>query len=541
MSPSTDVKSLRICIIGAGMGGLTCALALARAGFDNITVYEMASNLGFVGAGIQMAPNMARILDRLGVWDDIFAEAVVLNETSIREGATDRELGHVDLKYIRDAYGYPHTVGHRATLAGELYNGCKRESDKIRFVFSTTCEDLRRFDTKPTFTPRPREGEAYEVECDVLLGADGVKSNSRVAMLKALGVSEAATVKDTGQAAYRIMLTREQMSPYPDLLELLDADKVIRWIGEKRHIIAYPVSRKQIYNISTTQPDDNFAAATNATYTTRGSKATMLTVFADFCPLVQKLLSLVPEGEVCEWRLRFTRRLAAWTLGAVALVGDACHPTLPHLSQGAAMAIEDGSVLADALSLTRDTTPDGLARCLVVYERARKDWCARLVEMAFVSGKALHLGDGKAREERDRLFREHAARKGSAVPDKWASPDVQQLIYSNDCVAVLRSQFDDLYAAADSPATPDAATGNDDGSAGASASASRKRPADSAATTPATTTTATDDDGDHPGAADSELQEPSRQQEEMQADARPSSKRRNTGTLPETTGAVEGS
>lgn len=79
-----SVKQLKICIIGAGMGGLTCALALAKAGFERIEVYEYASNLGFVGAGIQLAPNMARILDRLGVWEEIEREAVVLNETSIR-------------------------------------------------------------------------------------------------------------------------------------------------------------------------------------------------------------------------------------------------------------------------------------------------------------------------------------------------------------------------------------------------------------------------------------------------------------------------
>lgn len=121
MHPNT--QSLKICILGAGMGGLTTALALARAGFSDITVFEMASSLGFVGAGIQMAPNMARILDRLGVWQEIAKEGVVLNETSIRQGSTDSELGHVDLKYIRETYGYPHMVGHRATLAGNSTTG----------------------------------------------------------------------------------------------------------------------------------------------------------------------------------------------------------------------------------------------------------------------------------------------------------------------------------------------------------------------------------------------------------------------------------
>ena len=430
----SDVKSLKICIIGAGMGGLTCALALARAGFNDITIYEMASNLGFVGAGIQMAPNMARVLNRLGVWEAIAAEAVVLNETSIRQGSTDTELGHVGLKYIHGAYGFPHMVGHRATLAGELFNGCKKEADKIKFSFSTTCENLK-FEPKPSFTAIPHgDAEPYEVTCDILLGADGVKSNSRVAMLKALNIE--AQVKDTGQAAYRIMLTREQMSSDPELLALIDADRVIRWIGEKRHIIAYPVSRKQIYNISTTQPDVNFAAAPSATYTTKGSKKAMLEVYGDFCPMIHRMLDLVPEGEVCEWKLRVHAPLPTWVYGSVALVGDACHPTLPHLAQGAAQAIEDAGVLSVVLShLPSRATPADINKALRLYERVRKERAETLVDLAAASGRALHLGEGAAKEERDKQFAALKEGKGP-VPDKWADANVQKMVYGFDCMKV---------------------------------------------------------------------------------------------------------
>lgn len=92
------------------MAGLATALACAKKGFRNIDVYESASGLGFVGAGIQLAPNMARILDRLGVWADIEKEAVDLKDTSIRRGSSDEELGHVDLRYVRSTYHYPHMV-----------------------------------------------------------------------------------------------------------------------------------------------------------------------------------------------------------------------------------------------------------------------------------------------------------------------------------------------------------------------------------------------------------------------------------------------
>src|ERR1700761_3506227 len=150
-----SIQNMKICIVGAGMGGLTCALALAKAGFQDIEVYEFASDLGFVGAGIQMAPNMARILHRLRGWDEIAREGVVLNSTSIREGATDSELASLDLKYIKETYGYPHMVGHRATLAKGLYDGCLKY-DTIKFIFGTDVSDAK-FGDHPSFTATVRK------------------------------------------------------------------------------------------------------------------------------------------------------------------------------------------------------------------------------------------------------------------------------------------------------------------------------------------------------------------------------------------------
>ncbi|KAL1879406.1 hypothetical protein VTK73DRAFT_6938 [Phialemonium thermophilum] len=445
----TDPRNLRVAVIGAGMGGLGTALAFARKGFKHIDVFETASNLGFVGAGIQMPPNVIRVLDRLGVWEEIGREATNVKGTSIRQGSTDKELARVDMPDMEEKYGYPHCTGHRSSLASGLFNGCKQEP-AIQFHFSTSLVSIDLYEPRPVFTVKPRDGEPYQVETDVLLAADGIKSVTRTQMMAKLGyVSEA---QDTGQAAYRIMLKRSEMEHDPELRALIDSDTVVRWIGERRHIIAYPVSNKQIYNISTTQPDDNFAAATNATYTTKGSKSAMLGVFADFCPLVHRMLDLVPNGEVCEWKLRTHKPLPTWVLGAVALVGDACHPTLPHLSQGAAMAIEDGAVLAECLSrvpLPSDhgdaaQTAAAVNRALKVYEQLRRDHTYALVDLAALSGRTLHLGEGKAKEERDREFAEH--RRNGRVPDKWASPDVQKMIYSHDCVKETSEKFDKIWA-----------------------------------------------------------------------------------------------
>ncbi|KAL0580686.1 hypothetical protein V5O48_001327 [Marasmius crinis-equi] len=433
-------KGLKILIVGAGMGGLSCALALAKAGFKDINVYETASNLGFVGAGIQLAPNMARILDRLGVWKQIEADSVVLNETSVRKGAGDIELANVDLKYVKPTYGYPHMVGHRATLAGALYDGCKKEK-AIKFNFSTIMQ-IMRFHPKPVILASPTEGESYEVEGDIVLGADGIKSNTRVAILDELKVT--AKVVDTGQAAYRIMLTREQMQHDPELLELIDGDKATRWIGEKRHIIAYPISGKRIYNLSSAQPDVNFAAAVDETYTTKGDKSAMLAVYSDFCDKVQRMLRLVPEGEVCEWRLRVHSPLPTWIHHTTALVGDACHPTLPHLAQGAAQAIEDAATLAVVLALLPDASPQSINKALKIYESVRKERAEMLVELAAASGRALHLGEGKAKEDRDAAFKALKEGKGP-VPDKWADANVQKQIYGFDCMKEAEKAFKEQF------------------------------------------------------------------------------------------------
>lgn len=435
-------KNVHIAIVGAGMGGLACALALAKRGFTHIDVFETASNLGFVGAGIQLAPNMARILDRLGAWADIEKEAVDLKDTSIRQGATDNELAHVELNYIKEAYGYRHMVGHRSSLAGSMFEACKREK-AITFHFSVAEEEVESWSPKPTIKVKPRNGEPYLVQADILLAADGLKSRIRDQMLKELKIN--AQVIDTNQAAYRIMLRREQLEHDPELLELIDGDRVIRWIGEKRHIIAYPVSSKQIYNLSTAQPDTNFAAAPSATYTTKGSKSEMLKTFSDFCPKIQRMLNLVPDGEVCEWKLRVHSPLPTWVHGSMALVGDACHPTLPHLAQGAAQAIEDAAVIGVVLSHCPDSSPESINKSLRVYQKLRKERAEALVELAAASGRALHLGEGAAKAERDKQFAALKEKKG-AVPDKWADADVQKQIYGHDCMKIAEESFDGLFA-----------------------------------------------------------------------------------------------
>ena len=344
------------------------------------------------------------------------------------------------MPHIREKYGYPHCTGHRASLAGGLYEGCQKQP-AIKFHLGSTLLSVDAFEPEAAFTIKASDGNAYQLKADILLAADGVKSITRDALLKKINISMEA--EDTGQAAYRILLRREMMASDPEMMALLDSNQVTRWIGEKRHWICYPIASHTIYNMSSIQPDVNFAAAPSATYTTKGSKEAMLKVFSDFCPVIQRMLNLVPEGEVCEWKLRMHKVLPTWSYGSVAFVGDACHPTLPHLNQGAAQAIEDAAVLGEVLAMLPNTSAEAINRSLKVYELIRKDRVTTLVDLAALSGRTLHLGAGKAKAERDKQFADSKA--GGKIPDKWASPEVQEMIYSHDCMQVARDQFEKLY------------------------------------------------------------------------------------------------
>ncbi|KAK7045095.1 FAD/NAD(P)-binding domain-containing protein, partial [Favolaschia claudopus] len=418
------------------------ALALARNGFNKIHVYEAASNLGFVGAGIQVAPNLSRQLQRLGVWDHLQEDAVTMHGASVRAGATGEELASVNSSHVEERYGQPHRWAHRAALANALYEGCRAASPAITIHFSTAVVGIDFEHPRLRVQERGAEGEDSWVDTDVILGADGIKSVVRKYMLAKRG--EDADVKDTGQAAYRIMLTREQLAHDPELLAMVNSNLTFRWIAPRRHIIAYPISAHKIFNISTAQPDTNFASEPTSSYTTRADKSAMLAVFEDFCPLVQRMLGLVGEGEVCEWKLRVHHPLSTWVDegGRVALLGDACHPSLPHLGQGAAQAIEDAAVLACTLTAIKND----VHAALLVYEHLRKQRAELLVDQAAASGRDLHLTDPEAQAARNEAFRQ--VKNGGANPDKWLDRDVQDFVYGFDCVQDAEGRWEEVWGEA---------------------------------------------------------------------------------------------
>ncbi|OXG54451.1 salicylate hydroxylase [Cryptococcus neoformans] len=437
---------LRIHIIGAGMGGMGSALALAKQGYTNIHVWESAREIGEVGAGINITPNLSRILDGWGVLDIARAEAVALDGASVLRCAEDDVLTSVDFKYIEKEFGYPFYVVHRSALQKCLVTGAM-DSGVVKLHLGKLIKEWD-FDNNRFFvTSRDQangtangNGSTGEwVEGDVILASDGVKSKARGAMLKRKG--EEDHVEDTGQAAYRIIVKRSMINEDPELLPFFTGSHSYRWIGEKRHIIAYPIASHELFNMSTAHPDRRFVEADS--WTASGSKEEMLDMFHDFCPRVQKLLRTVSEESVLEWKLRVHTPLSHWVDGNTALVGDACHPTLPHLAQGAAQAVEDAAVLGVVLSKIK--SKEEIHKALLVYQALRKPRADWAVLTAAANGKGLHLGAGKDQEARDAAFRQ-AKKEGGENPDKAIDQLTQKILYAHDCAKEAEERYAELLA-----------------------------------------------------------------------------------------------
>jgi salicylate hydroxylase len=188
------------------------------------------------------------------------------------------------------------------------------------------------------------------LSADVAIAADGTKSDLRHQIATAHGHIDHA--QPAGDAAYRILVPKQDLAGDPEALALLNSNVGMRWLGPGGHIMAYPIKKNQIYNMVLLHPrpagrDDDPDAES---WTQQGSKEEMRRFYERWNPLVNKSLSYVPEGEVKEWTLNSHAFLPSWVENRTVLMGDACHPRLPYLAQGAAQAIEDAGVLACAVA-----------------------------------------------------------------------------------------------------------------------------------------------------------------------------------------------
>ncbi|KAJ8521819.1 hypothetical protein ONZ45_g1524 [Pleurotus djamor] len=373
--------ALNVIIVGCGLGGLAAAYTIGKAG-HKVTLLESASEIGEVGAGIQLGPNLTRLLIRWGLGDKLKELAVPPTGIAFRRYKDGKRVGWTKWgENMERDYKAPYYHIHRADFHKLLY--------ELAQPYMTLRLNSRVVGVDPK-TPSVTLISGAVLEADLIIGADGVKSTIREVV-----VGGPDNPVPTGDAAYRAIIPATALLNDPDLKHLVDEAEMTAWVGPQRHIIGYCIRDKTLYNLVMIHP----APAAEESYTAEGSIDKMKNDFAGWEPRVQKLMALVPSTLI--WPLLDRAPLKTWVHqdGKVALLGDACHPMLPYRAQGSAMAVEDAAVLGNLLS--RITHKSQLASLLYAYQSLRYPRATVTQLAARTNQHVFHLEDGPAQEARD--------------------------------------------------------------------------------------------------------------------------------------------
>ena len=361
----------QVAVVGGGIGGLAAALSLFGAGFD-VHVYEQAHALGEVGAGIQVSPNASRVLHGLGLADKLAMFGVRPGAHHQRRWDDGRTLLKTPLgDTIIGAFGFPHYQSHRADVLSMLIAALPAERQHIdhRLV---------------TFTDRGDHVEAeFEngklITTDALIGADGIHSTVRKLLFGP------ANPHFTGCVAYRGLVPVERVKHLN-----IEVNAQI-WMGPGKHIVIYYVAAKRLLNFVGVIEQDSW---TRESWTDRGDVKGLRAAFSDWDPNLRAIIETIDETFI--WGLFDRAPLPHWSVGRVTLLGDAAHPMLPFMAQGAAQALEDGVSLTTCLSKIGD-----VATAFAQYEKLRLPRTSRIQAMSAADKTRKHLPDGSAQQERD--------------------------------------------------------------------------------------------------------------------------------------------
>ncbi|KAJ9615426.1 hypothetical protein H2200_001501 [Cladophialophora chaetospira] len=417
---------LNVIIVGAGIAGVALAGLLGHSG-HNVTVLETAPAIAEVGAGLACAPNVSRLINHWGLNDRILKNATALKATNIVRWENGELLCSAPLMpAVQQRYGAPQYVIHRADLFGSLLEWAQAVAE-LRVNSTVVSVD---FDI-PSITL----SDGTVLEADVIVGADGMKSVCRRMMAQQLGLVNQTV--PTGDAAFRALLPVERIKD-PDLRAFVTTEESTRWIGKGGHIQAYPIRNGTLYNMVMVHPDTGF---TEESWTARASKAKILEHYGDWdVHRLGKLIDQIPDDNIMEWRLCQHEPLPMWRHGKVVLMGDACHPMLPYVGQGAAQSLEDAAVLHLAFNRIRTSTPGHLELLLKTYEVARRSRAEKVVSISGINRSVLHLPDGPEQQIRDGRFR--AVATGGDNPDLFANLETQSFLLNHDPEKDFRDNFD---------------------------------------------------------------------------------------------------
>jgi salicylate hydroxylase len=392
----------RVAIIGGGIGGATAACALAQAGLE-VSVYEAAPELKEIGAGVALHPNAMRVLRMIGVEDAVRGVAGRSEYAVTCDGRTGRTISRISRAQQAATYGLAGATVHRADLldviAAALPTGSVTLGKRCATVQSHDDVAVARFE------------DGSEIEADIIIGADGIHSRVR----KALFGPDDPTF--TGKICYRSVV------PVDAITGAKPSTDNAQWLGPHGTIVLYPLRGNQLVNVVAHYDDEHYR---HESWINECDRQEVLDRYAGWH---ESLLRVFAAGDTWyKWALYDRDPIPRWTQGRITILGDAAHPMLPYLGQGACQAIEDGAVLATALQAEPDDPQQGLQR----YERTRRPRASRVVLAARERGVSNHLSSPLAARKRDvtialrkRFGKDTEGRGAGWIPEYDAtSPDV---------------------------------------------------------------------------------------------------------------------
>jgi salicylate hydroxylase len=353
-----------IVIVGGGIGGLTAALALSRAGFRAV-IAERSDHLSEAGAGIQISPNAGRVLADLGLDARIAAAAIEPSAIEIRSAGDGKPLTSIDGAAFKARYGFPYRVLHRADLQTVLANAVAADPNVTLHLAATLSQYLPQSDG--LLVRIAKAGGTEVVPAVAVIAADGVWSTFREK------IARSARPAPTGRTAWRALV------PADVVRNLVPMDRVVLWLGPDAHLVHYPVARASAVNIVATVREDWQKAGWSAL----GDGAEIARRFAEWPARARDLIATAISWQ--KYAIVEVPPEPVWADGRFVLLGDAAHAMAPFLAQGACMAIEDAAVLAAKLTGTRDV-PGALAD----YAIARKTRVGKVAAAARRAGNAYH-------------------------------------------------------------------------------------------------------------------------------------------------------
>ncbi len=354
-------KTRSVTVLGAGIGGVAAALALARRGVE-VTVCEQAEAAGEVGAGLQIGPHGVRVLAALGLEDAALAVANRPEAVVLRDGLTGGRVARVPMgaAAVR-RWGAPYLQMHRADLLEVLLEGARAAG--VTFRFGLRAE-----------TVTEHGGLAFAdgstLQPELLVAADGVRSTVRQQ------VAGGYAPEFTGHVAWRGLVDAGRL-PAPLLPNAAHV-----FMGTGRHLVTYPLRQGSVWNIVAVEEREEWAAEG---WRQEADPDDVRRAFAGWCEPVTALTGALEETFL--WGLFAHRPLAHWWTGNTVLVGDACHPMLPYLAQGATMALEDAWALAEEWA--RHDAPEA---ALAAYEARRKGRASRVQAASGANTRLFHMG-----------------------------------------------------------------------------------------------------------------------------------------------------